>query len=165
MPQNIDYADELHVGQHQFELAPKVPDGSFGDSQIGSTNPIDATKLKHQHVKVHAQPYGTAAASERKVVHVARSAGSVAAIEVGVVVAAVGAATVTLDVRKNGTSVLTSPVSLTSSQAAYSKVNGAISVAAYSSGDVFEIVLTATAGGGTLPQGVFCDAVFREGAG
>lgn len=165
MPQNIDYADCLHTGQHQFEKAPKVPDGSFGDAQLGTTNPVAATKLQHQYAACYAQPGGSAAATERKVRHVARSAGSVAAVEAGVVTPAVGAATVALDVLKNGTSVLTSVVTITSAQAAYARVSGAIAAAAYAAGDVFELAVTATAGGGTLPQGFFCDVVFREGSG
>lgn len=165
MPQNIDYADTLMTGLVKFEQAPVVPNNSFGDSQIGSSNPILATKLKHQYVPTYGQPHGTAAITERKTVHVARSAGDVVAIEAGPVVAAVGVATVTFDLRKNGTTVLTGVITITNAHAAYAKVAGAISSAPYVAGDVFELVVTATAGGGTLPQGVFCDVVFREGSG
>ena len=52
MPANTDYADYLHVGQHQFEKAPRVPDASFGDAQIGISTPIAATKVKHQHQRI-----------------------------------------------------------------------------------------------------------------
>jgi hypothetical protein len=165
VPQNLDYQDELHTGQHKFEKTPTVPDGSWGDPQMGATNPVDATKLKHQYVPTYAQPNGTAAVTERKAVHVARSAGTVAAIEAGIVTAAVGAATVTVDLRKNGTTILTSVITISVAQAAYARVAGAIASAAYIAGDVFELVVTATAGGGTLPQGLFVDTVLREGSG
>src|ERR1044071_1596666 len=112
MAQNIDYADALHTGQHKFEKTPTVPDGSWGDAQIGSNAGILATKLKHQYVRVYAQPHGVAAATERKVAHVARSAGEVVGIEAGIVVAAAGAATVTIDLKKNGGTILTSVITI-----------------------------------------------------
>lgn len=165
MPQNIDYAETLHTAQHTFQMSPVVPDSSFGDSQIGATNPILATKLKHQHNPVYAQAHGSAAATERKVVHVARAAGEVVAIDAGIVVAAMGGATVTIDLKKNGTTVLSAVITIDNAKVAYAKEAGAISSASYSAGDVFELVVTATAGGGTLPQGLFVEPVFREGAG
>lgn len=165
MPQNVDYSETLHTAAHRFEVAPLVPNGSWGDAQIGASSPILATKLKHQYAPAYAQPHGTAAATARAVVHVARSAGDVSAIDCGIVVAAVGAATVTVDLRKNGSSVLTSVVTINNTHTAYTKVTGAINTAPYVAGDVFEVVVTATAGGGTLPQGLFVSAVFREGSG
>jgi hypothetical protein len=45
---------------------------------------------------------------------------------------------VTVDLKKNGTSVLTSVVTITNAQAAYARVAGAIATAAYVAGDVFE---------------------------
>jgi hypothetical protein len=165
VPQNIDYADELHTGQHRFEKAPQVPDGSWGDAQIGATNPITCPKLKHQHNPQYGQANGSAWRHRDGRFYVARSAGQVVGCEAGVVTPAVGAATVTVDLKKNGTSVLTSVVTITNAQAAYARVAGAIATAAYVAGDVFTVVVTATAGGGTLPQGLFADGAFQEGAG
>ena len=87
------------------------------------------------------------------------------AIEAGVVVQAAGAATVTVDLRKNGTTILSGVITLNNTHVAYAEVAGTISSARYVTGDVFEIVLTATAGGGTLPQGVYVNTIFREGSG
>ena len=165
MPTNINYTDTLNAGTHTFDKVPVVPAGSFGDPQIGAANPIDAAKLKHQYAPRLAQAHGTAATAERRVVHVARASGTVAAVEAGPVVAAVGDSTVSVDVRKNGTTILSAPITIDNGDAAYAKVAGAISSAAYVAGDVFEVVITVTAGTGTLPQGVFATAVFREGAG
>lgn len=165
MPANIDYSDVTHGGQHKYEKTPQVPAGSWGNTQMSATDPIDQTKLKQQYAPAHGQPHGTAAVSERKVIHVARSAGNVQAVEAGHVVAGVTGATLTVDLKKNGTTVLSAVISLVVDAAAYTRVTGAISSAAYVAGDVFELVITATAGGGTLPQGVFADVVFREGSG
>lgn len=164
MSQNLDYADELHAGLHTFLQKPVVPDASFGNAQIDAANPIDQTKLKHQYIQVYAQPHGTAAVTERKVNHVARSTGTVEAIEAGIVVAAAGAATVTVDLRKNGTTILSAVITINNTHVAYQEVAGTISSAAYVVGDVFELVVTATAGGGTLPQGLYVDVKYREGA-
>ncbi|VTU02779.1 Marine sediment metagenome DNA, contig: S03H2_L04701 OS=marine sediment metagenome GN=S03H2_18785 PE=4 SV=1 [Gemmataceae bacterium] len=165
MPTNTDYSDTILAGQISFEKIPVVPPGSFGDPQIGAANPIDATKVKHQYAPQLAQAHGTAATAERRIVHVARAAGTVAAVGAGPVVAATGNSTVTVDVRKNGTSILTSTISLTSATAAFARVAGTINTAAYVAGDVFEVVVTVAAGTGTLPQGVSVQVVFREGAG
>jgi hypothetical protein len=166
MPQNLNYSDELHTGSQTFQRIPVVPDASFGDAQMSAANPVTAPKLKHQYTPTHGQPHGVAAVTERKVIHVARAAGDVVACEAGVVVAGSGGGmSVTVDLRKNGTTVLTAVITLNAASTAYANTDGAISVGPYVAGDVFEIVITATAGGGTLPQGVFVDAVFREGAG
>lgn len=165
MPQDIDHSDINFTGQIAFERAPVVPTSSFGDREIDVTDPILATKLKHQYAPTLAQVHGSAAVTERKVVHVAKSAGNVTGIEAGIVVAAVGAATVTIDLRKNGTTILSGVITIDVANSAYAKEAGVISVDSYSLGDVFELVITATAGGGTLPQGLFVSTVFREGAG
>jgi hypothetical protein len=165
VPANTDYSDTLHTGQHQFEVIPRVPVNSFGDAQISAANPLGVTKVTHQYIPCYAQPNGSAAASETKAVFVARSAGTVRAIEAGIITAAVGAATVTIDLKKNGVSILTSVITIDNSKVAYAKTAGAISSAAYVAGDVFTLVITATAGGGTLPQGLFVDTTFAEGSG
>jgi hypothetical protein len=165
VPRNIDYSDWQHTGTHTFERAPVVPNSSFGNAQIGTTNPIEAEKLKHQYVQRLSQAHGTASTDERRVVHVARASGSVVGVEAGPVVVAVGDSTVTVDVKKNGTTILSGVITIDSGDAAFDKVAGAISVASYVTGDVFEVIIDATVGTGTLPQGVFASVVFREGAG
>lgn len=141
-----------------------LPAASVGDNQFASSDPLSAAKQEHQHEEVVAQVHGTAAVTERRVLHVARGAGSVTAFRAGVVVANVGAATITVDLRKNGTTVLSAVVTLNNTHTAYTKVDGTVSVPTYVAGDVFEVVITATAGGGTLGQGLFAQGVFREAA-
>lgn len=165
MSQNIDYNDELHAGTHTFLTAPVVPDSSFGDAQMSASDPVSCTKLDHQHNRILAQAHGSASADERRVIHCARAAGVLTAIRAGVVVAAVGDSTVTVDLYKNGASILSAVITLDSGDAAFAEVAGAIDTDDYIAGDVFEVVIDATVGTGTLPQGVYVDAVFREGAG
>ena len=162
MPDDISYGNHTHAGTHTFHVAPVVPNSSFGNAQIGTTNPIEVTKLKHQYVKGWGQAHGTASTDERRVIHVARAAGTVAAVEAGVVVAAAGDSTVTVDVRKNGTTILSAPISLDNGDAAFAEVAGVVSVADYVAGDVFEVVIDATVGTGTLPQGVYASVSFKN---
>lgn len=141
-----------------------LPAASVGDSQFSASDPLTAAKQEHQHERTLAQVHGSASVSERRVLHVARGAGTITSFRAGLIVANVGAATVTVDLRKNGTTVLSSVITLNSSTATYAKVDGTISSASFVAGDVFEVVITSTAGGGTLGQGVFAQGIFREAA-
>jgi hypothetical protein len=80
----------------------------------------------------------------------------------GSVTACVGAATITVDLKKNGTSVLSAPITLNSSSTAYVVQSGTVTTTSLVAGDVLEVVVTATAGGGTLGNGVFAVAQVDE---
>lgn len=141
------------------------PASSVGDAAFNASDPLTAVKQQHQYVARQAQVHGSAATAERRVAHVARAAGTLVEVKLSVVVAAIGDSTVTVDVRKNGTTMLTGTVGLASANAAYSTVAGSISGSgAYVAGDVIEIVQTVSAGTGTLPQGVCTELVLREAA-
>jgi len=142
-----------------------LPNSSVGNTQINSSDPIAATKLDHQYCPVFRQAHGTAATAERRVIHVAQAAGSVAGIGVGVVVACIGDSTITVNLYKNGSTVLSAPVVLDNSNTAFAIEAGAISSASYSADDVFEVVVTVSAGTGTLGQGLFVSPMFREACG
>ncbi len=140
------------------------PPASIGDSQINPAAPLAVTKVGHQYMPKLAQVYGVAATAERRVVHRAKSAGTVAAFWFGLTVANVGAATVTADLLKNGTSVLSAPVVLNSATVIFVAVSGIVVTAAYIAGDVFEVSITVAAGGGTLGQGAFAEPTLTEAA-
>lgn len=142
----------------------RIPAGSLGDTEFAAGNPLTAAKQQHQFVKGYAQAHGSAAADERRVIHVARGAGTVVTWRAGPVAAAVGDSTCTVDLTKNGASVLSAVPSIDSGDAAFAKLTGTVSGASYVAGDVFEVVIDATVGTGTLPQGVWGEAVFREAA-
>jgi hypothetical protein len=139
-----------------------LPADAVGDTQVDTARPISAAKLEHQHCKQFAQAHGTAATSERRVVHAARAAGSLTEVRAGLSVVCAGAATVTIQVLKNGTNVLTSTLQLDNTTAIFTSVLGVFSATTYVAGDVFEVSTTATAGGGTLGQGVYCAVTFTE---
>lgn len=161
---DIIFPTNLRVQGHVACTTLGVPSGTVTNAMVNGSADIEAAKLQQQVARLFAQAHGTAAVTARYPTHVARGAGTVNSIRAGVVVACVGAATIDIDLRKNGTTVLSAAIQLDSGDAAYAKVSGTISSASYVAGDVFEVVVTATAGGGTLGQGLFVDAVFREDA-
>lgn len=138
-----------------------IPAGAVADSQVVAGADIASAKLNHLHTKTYSQP-NTTATAETQVLHVAKGAGSVVRFEAGSIAIAVGAATCTIDLKKNGTTVLSGVITLDSSNVAYTPEAGTISSADYVAGDVFTIVTTATAGGGTIPTGLYCSAAFDE---
>jgi len=63
---------------------------------------------------------------------------------------------------KNGTTILSATADFSSSDAARAVKTGTLSVTSYADGDVFEVVITATAGGGTLGTGVYVGLELSE---
>jgi hypothetical protein len=144
------------------------PSGSVQDSSInaGSTgatpNLIQNTKMWQQYPLKWSQ-VGTAATA-RQVVHVGYGFnGTVLGFAVGCVGVPVGAATVTVDLYKNGSSILSSILTINNSATAYVLIVAALAAGkAYVASDVFEVVVTATASGGTLPTEVFATGAVAE---
>lgn len=137
------------------------PNASIGDGAVTSADPIMAEKVQHQYCPTFAQP-NTTATSETRVIHVARGAGTIEAFDAGSIAACVGAATVTVNLKKNGTTVLSAVITLDSGNTTRVIEAGTVSVMSIAAGDVLEVVTVATAGGGTLATGVFARAVIRE---
>jgi hypothetical protein len=112
--------------------------------------------------KTYAQPNVTAT-TETKVVHgVFGTTGVLSAIKAGSIGVNAGAATVTIDLKKNGTSILSAVITLNNANTARVMVAGTFSATTLAVGDVLELVITATAGGGTLATGVFVELDLYE---
>lgn len=144
------------------------PSGSIENSHIEAAAGIDASKLEHRFRVGHAQAHGSAAAAERRVIHVVRGAtATINSMRAGVVVIAVGDSTVSVNLYKNGSSILTggTPITLSSADAAFALDSpGGFTSTALVQGDVLEVVQTVSAGTGTLPQGVFSVVELDEDA-
>lgn len=141
------------------------PTASIGDDAIDPNNPILATKLQHQHHRSYAQASGVAVATVSAVyIHRAVGDGTIVDISAAVIVACIGAATITLVIKKNGASITSGTWQIDSGDAARALVPAALTDPDYVSGDFFEITVTAAAGGGTLGQGLAVDLVVREDA-
>jgi len=129
------------------------------------TGPIQASNLRQQYVKGFAQTKGAGAAvAQRQIVHVVRGATATLTFLRAVLQQAnVGGATVTVDLYKNGSSILSATMTITNATAAYTVVStSAFTSTALVAGDVLEIVVTVATGGGTLGQGLQVDVEFNE---
>jgi len=156
--------EQIFADSVRFLESPILPDESIGDDHVEAGAGIQQSKLEHQHRASYGQP-NTTATTETVVLFVARAGGTVLQFVGGMVGANVGAATVTFDLKKNGTTVLTGVVTLDSADAAYATVAGTlVATPTYVAGDVFTVVITATAGGGTLGTGAFCSMTSKEDA-
>lgn len=135
-----------------------------GTVNMPSTFELPAASVVQRYRQSYSQANATAT-TETRVIHVARGAtGTVKSFRAGSIVANIGAATVTIDLKKNNVSVLSAVITLDSGNTARVPEAGTITSAAYSVDDWFEIVITATAGGGTLATGLYVEAEFEEDA-
>jgi hypothetical protein len=86
---------------------------------------------------------------------IASRPGVVKRASLSVTAAAVGGATGTVDIKKNGTTILTGTISIDNTLAARTELAGTLSgTPTVQPGDVLEAVVTANVGGGTLPTGL-----------
>ena len=145
-------------------LDARLNNAAIKDQHVDSEAGIQAGKLEHQHRAVYAQESATTAAAATRVVHVVKgAAGKLKTFKAGCVTPCIGNATITVDLKVNGASVLQSAVVLDSSQSAYQLVEGTIQTDGLSAGDVVGVAVTVNAGTGTLGQGVFaCVALFED---
>ncbi len=142
-----------------------IPSLTIVDAMVNGAADIAASKLEHQHQISYAQESATDVADEARVLHaVYGTTGSVLAFECGVVVAAAGAATVDVDLLKNGVSILTAAIEINNATVIYTPKAGTIDTAAVVDGDVLEVSIDETIGGGTRPKGVWCSLILTEKA-
>tara|TARA_R110000868_G_scaffold42858_2_gene144561 strand:- start:235 stop:729 length:495 start_codon:yes stop_codon:yes gene_type:complete len=150
-------------------LAPStlvVPANAITSStQVQAGANLNADKTEQRFFPFWAQP-NSASTTETRTLFVANRAGTVNSVKAGSIVAATGNSTVTLDIKKNGTTILSAVITLDSGNTARITEAGTISGAGtFVAGDWFEVVITATVGTGTLPTGVFCQLeVDQDGA-
>lgn len=141
-----------------------IPANAVGDAQIPAAAGIKYSKLQQLRQIGYAQPNSAATTETREILAVRGATATVLELVVGAIVAAVGAATVTVDLRKNGVTILSAVVTLDSTTAAYILKSATILTPALVVGDVLTVVITATAGGGTLPTGFFVQVRVAEDA-
>ena len=162
MPTNVLNDDLLVRGTLRADFV-QMPVNSVGDNEFKSADPLTVEKQRHQYSQLYSEDSGSAITDiNGKAIHTARADGTIRAFRAGVVVACVGAATIDVDLLKNGTTVLSSALELDNTNTAYAIEDGTINTAAYSADDVFTITITGTAGGGTLGQGIFVELVVDE---
>ena len=146
-------------------LNAKLNDGSVSNQHVAASAGIAADKLQQQHRQVFAQKSDATAAAEERIVHVIHGAsGTIKTFKAGCVEANMVDATITVDLHKNGSTVLTAPIILDNGDAAYDLVEGTIDDDSVVVDDVLEVTVTVDAGVGTLGKGVFAYVDIYESA-
>lgn len=147
-----------------------LPTSSVTDNSVQAAAGIQASKLQHQHQHTYCQELATTAVSESRVVHIVRGAtATIQEFYVGITVANSGAATIVFDLHKSTgggafATVLSSTVTTNSSTTILTLISGSISSSSLVQGDILRVVVTATAGGGTLGKGPYAVVNVREDA-
>ena len=145
------------------EIYGNIGSGVIVDSHVAAGANISALKMQHQYAPLFAQANSAAASDTGRVIHVVKGAtGTIVAFRAGSIVAATGNATVTIDLKKNGTTCLSAVITLDNANTAYVLEEGTLSVTALVAGDVLTLVIVATVGTGALPTGLFAEVVVRE---
>jgi hypothetical protein len=155
--------DHYYLGSVTFRDV-TLPASSVEATHIEASAGVEQTKLEHQHRAQFNQP-NTAATSETRAVAVIYGAeGTLLTFEAGSIAKAVGDSTVTVDLKKNGASVLSAVITLDNANT--NRVAEAVvpTTTALADGDLLEIVTVATIGTGTLPTGVFAEVRWAEDA-
>jgi hypothetical protein len=137
--------------------------GCVSNQHVAAGAGIDASKLRHKHRKSRGQ--NGAASAETVGAHVVVGANAtVVAFKVGSIGVCTGNATITVDLKKAGASILTAAVTLNSSNTARVAVAAVIASAALVAGDFLEVVVTVNAGTGALGTGLFWELEIDEDA-
>lgn len=134
-----------------------VPASSVGDTQVTAAADVAATKLRHLHcVDLAVFDHGTdVTGTTRRGIYRAMSACTVQAFEVYVTVAAGAATTVTVNLLKNGTTMLTGVVTVDSTLTAHTMLAGTLASSALVADDILEVEVILTAGTNE-PRGLNC---------
>lgn len=96
------------------------PENSIGDDAVSASDPLGATKVKHQHKILFTQATGAVVVPEERIVHIAQKAATIVSVEAVLALAPDGSSSFTIDVKKSTgagafSSILTSVVTFNSS--------------------------------------------------
>lgn len=133
-----------------------------GGASISGGTDLDAAAVIHEHRADYSQPNTTATSETRAVAVVKGTTGTLRSFSAGSIAANIGAATVTVDLRRNGSTVLSAVITLDSGNTARVVEAGTINSTALAAGDLLEVVVVATAGGGTLATGLMAEVRWTE---
>lgn len=154
--------DNLFVNGPLSCLQFSPPAGCITDAAVSSASPLQTSKTQHRTHAKWGQPNTTATTETRTVYVNNGTTGTLIGFRAGSIVACLSTASITVDLKKNGTSMLTGVITLNSSSVARVAQAAALASSALVAGDWLEVVITATAGGGTLGTGFFCEAIIDE---
>ncbi len=140
-----------------------LADNAVTNSKVLAGADIAATKLWRRSTLCYSQDGLDTIAAEDSVVHVVYGLiGTLIAIKAGVMTANAGAAVITVDVEVGGASILSGGAYTIDAADSTDIQTLTIDTAALVEDDIIEVVITATAGGGTLGKGVYVDITLDE---
>lgn len=152
---------DLIVGGNFSANAMTIPAGAVADSQVAANAKIASSKLIGPRTisRELNGPTTTVTSQTTWITTIKGASGTLIDINAFIAVAAVGAATVTIDLQKSTgggafATVLSSTISITNATVVRTATAGTITTPGIVAGDILELIVTATAGGGTLPQGL-----------
>jgi hypothetical protein len=153
---------DTHVNGHLSAKTAALPAGTVTNAMVNGSAAIACTKMQKPRLFYYSQN-GTATSVTVPIYECRGATATIQNLRCGSIVANIGAATVTVDLKKNGTTVLTGVVTLDNANTARVAEAGTLSVTSMVQGDWLEIVTVATAGGGTLATGLLVQAeVFED---
>jgi hypothetical protein len=148
-----------------------LPAGQIVNADVSSSAAIDTGKQRHRTHTTYCQPNGTAVVADEKAMFVAYGASSSCSVVAGKcgiqTLMSTGGSddkTVTVNVKKNGTTILTGTYEINKTKTAYTSYDLTFSSTALVAGDVVSVVITVGGSTGTQGQGVFVTLVFDEDA-
>jgi len=131
------------------------PAGEIENVDISASAAIAASKCQRS-VTLSGFQSGTAADATIIVFFCKGATATIKSFTVSNLTANAGSSEVDVDLKKNGTSVLSAAITLDSTKAAYSETNGTISTTGMTEGQYLTVVIDATASGtDTVATGVF----------
>lgn len=158
--------NDVYVSGNLAAKTATLPTGCVLDASVAGAAGIQASKLVHQHWQHYRQSSNVNASSDQALIHYVYGAtASIVQLVAGAVVLLTGNDTVTVDLWKNGSTILTSVISLSATDTVrVGKTPAGYTSTSLVSGDFLEIKITATHNTGTLPQGVFARLIITETA-
>lgn len=157
-PQDVVVQGRLSVGLLT------LPNSSITNEKVAADAGITASKLQHQNVVAVHQAGNVPSVNQSGMLYMGYAQGSILSMRAGALSNFTGNAAVTIDIRKNGVTVLSSNMTIDIGTDAFDYTVGTLSVTAYNPGDVFTFHITVNAGNGTLGNGTFIQMITRENA-
>jgi hypothetical protein len=143
-----------------------APTSSVSNNSIEASAGVEASKLQHQHQITHKlTSHNTDAGVTREVLHRVKGAtGTIIEFGVGATQAAGASSSVVVQLRKNGTTILSTAITLDSTTAAFTlDTASTYTSTALVAQDVLEVDVQ-TVSGAALPKGLFACLTIREDA-
>lgn len=153
--------DDVVIRGHLSTETMTIPPSTVTDASVATGAAIDPDKIVNRFRRSLTQAHGSAGTAERRAIHVALRDGTLNACTAALSVAPTSTGTHTIQIKKNGSNILSSAIVLDNANTAYTKEDaGSFTSSTYVAGDFFEVDVTVS--GATLGQGLIVEVEFDE---